>query len=141
HALLTIPYFLVTALVLKSEILASSPILIFALMYLGILAGVVYAVLLSRVYAFSWMGRIGQLTLPIYLMHSIPILGLEKVLTSTLPSSFTYLAVILLLITGVILPIFIFNVANKLKFGWLFSSPFSAKRKGVPQTEHREVTT
>lgn len=121
HTLLTIPFFLITDYVLHSS-LATSPPVVFMLMCVGIVSGVVYSVLLSRIPYFSWVNYIGKNTLPIYVMHWFPVLIFNKILAIIIPTH-TYLAIFILVITGVTLPLLVYSLSIKINMGWLFKLP------------------
>lgn len=136
HLLLTIPYLITSGYVLNSN-LAGSPIVVFTLMYLGVMVGVIYSVNLSKINLFSWVNYVGQYTLPIYLLHGIPIIFFQKVFAKFLPPSLTYLVVLSLLIIGVIIPLIAYRIFNKVKMGWLFQFPLSTSTKKQSKTKYR----
>lgn len=122
HSLIAIPYFIITGIILNSN-LASSSILIFILMCAGILVGVTLSVTLTKIPIFSWLDHIGKRTLPIYLMHWIPILVLTRTLPSLLPNTFTYVFVVILFVSGVLFPLIAYPVLYRFKMDYLFEYP------------------
>lgn len=95
-------------------------VLIFS--FAGIVAGIILSLLLTRFSAFSWLSYVGKNTLPIYVMHYFPIGVFRLILPSVIPNQ-PYLAAIIMIATGVVLPLVVMKIAKKLNMNWLFEIP------------------
>ena len=97
----------------------------------GVIAGCTIASALSRISIFSWLGYVGRNTLPIYLMHFLPIGVLRIVLPSVIPYQ-PFLAAFIMISSGIVIPLIVTKISKKLGVNWLFEAPpmtFSKNRK------------
>ena len=104
---------------------ASTPSTAFLLACGGIVSGIVIATLLSKVSYFSWLSFVGKNTLPIYVMHYLPLGVIKVVAPIFLPNPF--LATFTMLLLGVITPLVAARVLSKIGANWLLESPFLYK--------------
>lgn len=127
HSILILPYFSIMVFFFE-ESWANSSIAVFLLGLLGIMSGIIIAVILSKITIFSWLGYIGKNTLSIYLMHTIPLFVLKEVFKVIIPNQ-PLLATLLLVLIGVMLSLLFGTIFKKLKMNWLLVPPFTSQRR------------
>lgn len=94
----------------------------FILSLSGIAAGIIAVVFLSRFKCFSWLGYVGRNTLPIYVMHYLPV-GLLRIILPELIPNRPYLAAVIMISTSVVFPLVFLKVTRKLNVYWPFQIP------------------
>lgn len=106
-------------------------------LFLGLLslaAGVALAVPLSRLRWMSWMGTLGTLTLPVYLLHFYPVLILCAALAPVAPALRPYALLLapLLALVAMLVSLGLFTVTRRVP--WLYRPPRWLKRRSSPRT-------
>lgn len=138
HLLLFMPLYFWAVITLSEW--SNTPLGIFILSLGGIASGIIIAVLLTRSSAFSWLGYVGKNTLPIYVAHTIPVGVLREILPYVIPGQVA-LATIILVVSGVGLPLLASIISKKIGMGWLFDTSFLKKDNIQKQASGLEKTT
>lgn len=115
--------FLVVAAITKDFQFSNTAHGFFILSCGGILTGIIIASIISKINVFSWLGYIGKNTLPIYLMHFLPLGVLKIVLPKFIPN-LPSLAILIMVVSGVALPLIAASLAKKYQINWLLAVPF-----------------
>lgn len=124
--------FLLFAAQIKDTTWADPAINSFLLSLFGIASGIVIAKIITRFSVFSFVNYIGQKTLVIYVMHGIPINALKLVLPKIIPN-LPELGILIMVFSGILIPLLIEKLARKINFHWLFELPSFKKTKHVKQ--------
>ncbi|MBU9713489.1 acyltransferase family protein [Evansella tamaricis] len=138
HFLFVIIFFLTLVVTLESP-WAKTPLAIFVFSCGGIITGIIIAIILSRFTVFRGLGFLGRNTLPIYLMHFLPVGILREVLPIIMPYQ-TLLATLILVFSGVLFPLIATFYARKFDVYWLFGVPF-INRLNQPITKANSSVT
>lgn len=105
----------------------------------GITIGVVLAVLMTKVPWLSWMEYVGKNTLPIYVMHFLPVMYGMKFFDAFFPQ-WSWLAIIGNVTLGVAFPLLVMVLAKKMGLHWLFEVPFINKEKNNKRNTDVQLT-
>lgn len=100
----------------------------FLLSLFGIISGIVLAKIATKFSLFSFLNYIGQKTLVIYVMHGIPINALKFVLPKIMPN-LPELGILIMVLSGIIIPLLIEKIARKINMHWLFELPTFKRTK------------
>ena len=86
------------------------------------------------------LANIGKLSMAIYILHTLASSGARIILSKVANVHSFEVHLIVGCLTGILIPIFIVSIANKLKFPYLFSAPISkiflASYRGLFQRSH-----
>lgn len=126
HLALVVLSFYLSGQVLGSSLDSNFVVILFMNIF-SILSGIIVSVLLTRTNHFEWLSYVGKNTLPIYVMHFIPITIFERIIAATYPD-IPLLSISILLIAGVYLPLLMKNIAVRFGFSWLFTPPYMIKK-------------
>lgn len=105
----------------------------FLLSLFGIMSGIIFANTLTRFPRFSFLKYIGQKTLIIYVAHLIPLNILKVILPKVIPG-IPELGILIMVLSGVLVPLLIEKVARKIKMDWLFELPSFKRTKHIQKT-------
>lgn len=128
YHILYLPVYFSVVILLKEYHLSGTAIGLFVLYAGGVIAGIIVGTLISRIPSFSWLAFIGKNTLPIYLIHTIPVGTLRVILPLMIPGQ-AVIATIIMLISGVTIPLITIYITKKLHMNWLFELPFKRKNQ------------
>ena len=114
--------FIVVAAITRDVPFSNTALGYFLLSCGGIATGIIVASFLSKTNGFSWLSYVGKNTLPIYVMHFLP-LGVLKIILPKLIPNFPSIAIFIMVVSGVVLPLIVSSFLKKYRFNWLFSVP------------------
>jgi uncharacterized membrane protein YcfT len=102
-----------------------TPVIFFLLNTLGVVAGIIIAANISRMAWSSALVYIGRNTLPIYVLHFLPVAAGKLLLPGIASAVPAALVVLALTVVSVAIPLCVKMVTDRFGIYWLFRAPFA----------------